>query len=800
MEKFKAYVERIIYRNTENGYTVLCAEENGCETVCVGVFRFIEPGEFLEFTGEFVFHPNYGEQFKVSEYETIMPDDVVAIERYLSSGAIKGIGKVTAKRIMEKFGEDALRVIDEEPERLAEIKGISRSKAQEIAAQMEEKKDLRKALMFLGGLGISNTLAVKIYNQYQNAVYDIIRENPYQLADDITGIGFRKADEIAYQAGISPDSDFRIRSCILYELVQASSEGHVYLPDDILKQRCLKTLRPNMVDEVAEITADDIERNIMDLAIESRLIIKTDESSAHAEPAGRSFAPFAPGENDFSETEDSSFAPGDFLSADAAFPENDETTGGGSTNGSRHIYHSLYYYTEAGIAGMLHNIDLKGRLPEEQILSRIRKIEEASGIELDELQREAVIQAANSGILIITGGPGTGKTTTINAIIKYFEQDYKEILLAAPTGRAAKRITEATGCEAKTIHRMLDLSGELEDTSAGARFDRNEDNPLEADVVIIDEMSMVDMFLMSALLRAIEPGTRLILAGDVDQLPSVGPGNVLRDMIDSERFRTVKLTKIFRQAEESEIVVNAHKINRGERIDLRPDSHDFIFIKRDNTQGVLSAVLGLVRDKLPGYVGADRSEIQVLSPAKKGPLGVENFNRFLQTNLNPSSDRRAEIPAGSDVFREGDKVMHIRNNYEIDWEMRTKSGFVYEQGKGVFNGDIGVITKINEHTRMLEVRFDDGKYVIYNFDLLEELVLAYATTIHKAQGSEYPAVILPLLSGPPLLMNRNILYTAVTRAKQCVCVVGTEDAVNRMIRNVREQKRYSGLKARILNL
>lgn len=800
MEKFKAYVERIIYRNAENGYTVLCAEENGCETVCVGVFRFIEPGEFLEFSGEFVFHPNYGEQFKVSSYETIMPDDAVAIERYLSSGAIKGIGKVTAKRIMEKFGEDALRVIDEEPERLAEIKGISRSKAQEIAAQMEEKKDLRKALMFLGSLGISNTLAVKIYNQYQNAVYDIIRENPYQLADDITGIGFRKADEIAYQAGISPDSDFRIRSCILYELVQASSEGHVYLPDDILKQRCLKTLRPNTTDDIAEITEDDIERNIMDLAIESRLIIKTDESSAYAKPTGSSSAPFVSGEHAFSETEDGTFASGDFLSTDAAFPEAGETAKDGSSHSSRHIYHSLCYYTEAGIAGMLHNIDLKGRLPEEQILSRIRKIEEASGIELDELQREAVMQAANSGILIITGGPGTGKTTTINAIIKYFEQDYKEILLAAPTGRAAKRITEATGCEAKTIHRMLDLSGELEDTSAGARFDRNEDNPLEADVVIIDEMSMVDMFLMSALLRAIEPGTRLILAGDVDQLPSIGPGNILRDMIDSERFRTVKLTKIFRQAEESDIVVNAHKINRGERIDLRPDSHDFIFIKRDNVQAVLSTVLGLIRDKLPGYVGADRSEIQVLSPAKKGPLGIEYFNRFLQTSLNPASDRKAEIPAGSSVFREGDKVMHIRNNYEIDWEMRTKNGFVYEQGKGVFNGDIGVITKINEHTRMLEVRFDDGKYVIYNFDLLEELVLAYATTIHKAQGSEYPAVILPLLSGPPLLMNRNILYTAVTRAKQCVCVVGTEDAVNRMIRNVREQKRYSGLKARILNL
>lgn len=779
METFKAYVERIIFRNAENGYTVLSAEENGCETVCTGVFRFIEPGEYLEFSGEFVFHPTYGEQFKVEHYETIVPDDIYAIERYLSSGAIKGIGHVTAKRIIERFGEDALRIIDEEPERLAEIKGISRSKAQEIAAQQEEKKDLRRALLFLGNFGISNAMAVKIYHQYENAVYDIIRENPYQLADDILGIGFRKADEIAYKAGISPDSDFRIKSCIQYELVQAASEGHVFLPDNVLKRRCLKTLRPTTVDGVSEITEEDIERCIMDLAIENRLIIKNSAlSSGEAE------------EEAASDPEEDEFFAG--LSIPGVSPKKTEVYS------SRQVYHSLYYYTELGIAKMLHDIDLKGRVPEEQILNRIQSIEEDSGILLDDLQKEAVIQAANSGILIITGGPGTGKTTTINTIIKYFEQDYKEILLAAPTGRAAKRMTEATGWEAKTIHRLLDLSGELEDTTAGARFDRNEENPLEADVVIIDEMSMVDMFLMNALLRAIEPGTRLILVGDVDQLPSVGPGNVLRDMIDSECFKTVKLTKIFRQAEESDIVVNAHKINRGEQIVLRTDSRDFIFIKRENTQSILSTVLGLVRDKLPGYVGADRSEIQVLSPVKRGPLGVEFLNRFLQENLNPASDRKAEIPSGSVVFREGDKVMHIKNNYSLDWEMRTKSGFVYEQGKGIFNGDLGVITKINEHSRMLEVRFDDGKYVIYNFDQLEELVLAYAATIHKSQGSEYPAVVLPLLSGPPLLMNRNILYTAVTRAKKCVCITGTEAAVKRMIDNIREQKRFSGLRERIL--
>lgn len=743
MEKFKAYVDKIIYRNEENGYTVLSVEENGCETVCVGVFRFLDEGEYLELTGEFIFHPTYGEQFKVSSYESVMPQDIYAIERYLGSGAIKGIGQVTAHRIVQHFGEDTLRILDEEPERLAEVKGISLNKAQEIAAQQEEKKDLRNALIFLGELGISNAMAVKIYNQYEGMVYQIIRENPYQLADDILGIGFRKADEIAFKAGIAPDSDFRIRSCIVHELVEAaSSEGHVYLPKEVLIRRTLETLQPVVLDDVPEITEGDIERNLMDLAIERKIIAK----------------------------------------------------------GTGEVYYSAYYYTELGIAKMLHQLNLKGDVPEAQIEERIRKVEESEKISLDLLQKDAVKQAVNSGVLVITGGPGTGKTTTINSIIKYFEQDYKEILLAAPTGRAAKRMTEATGCEAKTIHRMLDLSGELTDTSAGARFDRNEDNPLEADVIIIDEMSMVDIFLMSALLRAIEPGTRLILVGDVDQLPSVGAGNVLRDIIDSGSFNTVKLTKIFRQAEESDIVVNAHKINRGEPIELKTTSKDFIFIKRDSAPTVLSAVLGLVRDKLPSYVKADKSEIQVLVPTKKSTLGVAYINKFLQENLNPPSKTKDEIPVGNDVFREGDKVMHIKNNYNLEWEMHTKTGFVYDTGKGIFNGDIGVIEKINEHTRTVGVKFDDGKHVIYDYEQLEELVLAYAATIHKSQGSEYPAVVLPLLSGPELLMNRNILYTAVTRAKSCVCIVGSEETVQRMIANVREMKRYSGLKEALKEL
>jgi len=743
LEKIRGYVEKIIYRNTENGYTVLNIEENGCETACVGVFRFIDEGEYLELTGEFVFHPSYGEQFSVSYSESIMPQDSVAIERYLGSGAIRGIGQVTAHRIVEKFGEDALRIIDEEPERLAEIKGVSMKKAQEISAQQEEKKDLRNALIFLGGYGISNALAVKIYNQYGHDVYGIIRDNPYQLADDITGIGFRKADEIAFNAGVAPNSQFRIKSCIIHVLMLAASDGNVYLPDNVLIQRVLETLHPATVDGICDIEESEVRGCIMDLAVESRLIIK-------------------------------------------------------EADGERQVYYSLYYYTELNIAGMLHKLNLHGHVPEDEISERIKEIERSEGIVLDELQRDAVRAAANSGVLVLTGGPGTGKTTTINALIRFFEQDYKEIFLAAPTGRAAKRMTETCGLEAKTIHRMLELSGEISDTSSGARFERNEDCPLEADVVIIDEMSMVDIFLMNALLKAIAPGTRLILVGDVDQLPSVGAGNVLRDIIDSECFSTVKLTRIFRQAQESDIIVNAHRINNGEQIDLRPDSHDFIFIKRDNPAVILGSILTLLKDKLPGYVNAPMRDIQVLTPVKKGNLGVERINAFLQARLNPAGSGKKELPVRDMIFREGDKVMHIKNNYSLEWEMQSKSGFVYDRGTGIFNGDIGIIEKINEHRQMLEVVFDDGKHVIYDYDQLEELTLAYASTIHKAQGSEYPAVILPLLTGPAMLMNRNILYTAVTRARQCVCIVGSDETVRRMIENVREAMRYSGLRNRII--
>ena len=743
METIKGYINRIVYRNNENGYTVTSIEENGCETVCVGVFRFINEGEYMELDGEMVHHSVYGDQFKVEAARAIAPEGVVAIERYLGSGAIKGIGQVTAKRIVEKFGEDSLRIIDEEPERLAEIRGISMKKAQEIAAQQEEKKDLRNALIFLGQYGINNSLAIRIYAQYGRDVYDIIRENPYRLADDITGIGFRKADEIAFNTGIAPNSEFRIKCCIIHLLVKAASDGNVYLPENVLCEQVFETLRPATVEDVCDIERNDIEKCIMDLAIDSRVVLVENETG-------------------------------------------------------RQVYYTSYYYTEYNIAAMLHRLNLKGEMDEAELDRKIADVEKETGMELDDLQRQAVRAAATSGLLIMTGGPGTGKTTTINAIIKYFEKDYRKILLAAPTGRAAKRMTEACGMEASTIHRMLEIAGEIEDTSAGARFERNEDNPLDADVIIIDEMSMVDIFLMAALLKAITPGTRLILVGDAYQLPSVGAGNVLRDIISSQCFNTVKLNKVFRQAEESDIIVNAHKINRGEQIELRTDSRDFIFIRRDNPAVILGSILTLLRDKLPGYVNAEIRDIQVLAPTKKGTLGVEQMNAFLQSSLNPPAPGKNELPVRDMIFREGDKVMHIKNDYTLEWELQTRSGFVYDRGTGIFNGDIGTIEKINEHTQMLQVQFDDGKHVIYTFEKLEELTLSYASTIHKAQGSEYPAVILPLLNGPAMLMNRNILYTAVTRARKCVCIVGSEDTVRNMINNARETERYSGLEARIL--
>ena len=733
MESLAGYVEHIIYRNADNGYTVLNLVSGEDEITCVGIFSAIAEGENIEAQGEYTEHPTYGQQFKVTSFEEKAPEDEEAIERYLGSGAIKGIGLAMAARIVRRFKEDTFRIIEEEPERLAEIKGISNRKAMEIASQVNEKRDLRQAMIFLQQYGITMNLAVKVYQAYGQDVYGIIRENPYRLADDIDGVGFRTADEIAARVGIRMDSDFRVRSGILYTLLQASGEGHTYLPETELTPRASKLLN---------VTAEQVEKQYMDLAIERKIILKQME---------------------------------------------DQTQ----------IYAASFYYMEANTATMLKRLNVSYDVSDAEIEQQIRGIEKKSGMTLDEHQVTAVKEAVRNGLLVITGGPGTGKTTTINTIIRYFELEGLEIFLAAPTGRAAKRMTEATGYEAQTIHRLLEVSGNPEEEGNVNGFLRNRDNPLETDVLIIDEMSMVDLTLMHALLTAVVPGTRLILVGDVNQLPSVGPGSVLKDTIASNKFHVVTLTKIFRQAGESDIVLNAHKINAGERVIINNKSRDFFFLKRQEADVIIGVVITLIQKKLPKYVDASPFDIQVMTPTRKGLLGVERLNVILQRYLNPPDPKKEEKEANGRIFRTGDKVMQIKNNYQLEWEVCTKYGVTVDKGMGIFNGDMGIIREISSYKETLTVEYDEKRQVEYPFELLDELELAYAITVHKSQGSEYPAVVIPLLPGPKLLYNRNLLYTAVTRAKKCLTIVGSEDTFQEMIKNKNEQERYTSLDERI---
>lgn len=748
MATVSGYVEKIKYRNEENGYSILSVNSDGLDYVLVGTFPYISEGDFIEASGRDVEHPIYGDQIQVESYELKAPEDTASMERYLGSGAIRGVGTALAARIVRRFKADTFRIIEEEPERLAEVKGISEKMAQAISEQMESKKEMRQAMMFLQEYGISMSLALKIYNEYGSRMYSIIKENPYRLADDIQGVGFKMADEIAQKVGIFTDSDFRIRSGIYYTLLQSVANGHTYLPQEELLASASELLH---VDPAV------MEKHLTDLQMEKKIVVKVNEEKLLK-------------------------------------PEEDD-----STPASRHVYASQYYYTELNTARMLHDLNLRGAEPETEIRKKLEKICEEERIEPDELQIRAVVEAVNSGLLIITGGPGTGKTTTINTIIRYFEQEEMEILLAAPTGRAAKRMTEATGYEARTIHRLLELTGVPSDDkdTSGMHFERNEENPLDADAIIIDEMSMVDIYLMHALLRAVNPGTRLILVGDTNQLPSVGPGNVLRDLIASGAFDVVQLTRIFRQAAESDIIVNAHRINDGERIPLGKRSKDFLFIRREQPDAIISAMLTLVREKLPNYVHADMFDIQIMTPMRKGALGVERLNTILQSFLNPKDLSKPEKEVGGTIYRVGDKVMQIKNNYQIEWETRNRYGIPVDSGAGVFNGDIGIIREINTFAEELTVEFDEGKMVDYSFKQLEELELAYAITIHKSQGSEYPAVVIPVYSGPRMLMTRNLIYTAVTRARACVCLVGIPEMLQAMVDNEVEQRRYTGLKIRI---
>ncbi len=730
MEQITGYVEHIIFRNAENGYTVLSLSTDGKEIPCVGSFPTIHEGEHVELTGEEAVHPSYGPQFQVKGYRFLAPGDAVPIERYLASGAIRGVKSRLAAKIVKKFGDDTFRIFEEEPERLAEVSGISVRMAMDFAQQAEEQRETRKAMLFLQQYGVSLNLAVKIYKRYGIDTYRILRENPYQLADDIEGVGFKIADDIARRVGIRADSDFRIRSGILYVLQQAALEGHTYLPEPLFTARAVSLLG---VEEA------EVEKNAMDLVIGKKLVIRQGDDA-------------------------------------------------------RQIFDAAFYFREACVAAKLRALNVTYETVTGVVERRIRDLEEDSELKLDELQRTAVRACVQNGLLVITGGPGTGKTTTINTIIRYFLSEGMEIDLAAPTGRAAKRMSEATGHEAKTIHRLLEFSGGAEGASD---FARNAENPLESDVIIIDEMSMVDISLMHALLKAILPGTRLILVGDANQLPSVGPGCVLQDIIDAEVCPVVRLNHIFRQAAASDIIVNAHRINRGEEVPLDNRSREFFFLRRDNVDVIVKNVIQLVRDKLPRYVKAEPFDIQVMTPMRKGQLGVERLNDVLQRYLNPPDSKKAERDHGEHVFRVGDKVMQIRNDYQAEWEITNRYGLTVEKGCGIFNGDMGILRAIDSYNDTFTVEFEGGKKIVYPFAQADELELAYAITIHKAQGSEYPAVVIPLLSGPRMLMNRNLLYTAVTRARKCVVMLGNPQTFVEMEQNTSVQKRYSGLKDRL---
>lgn len=736
MEVLSGYIEQIIYRIPDTGYTVFALSTEAEEITCVGIFRYADEGELIEVTGEYTNHRVYGRQFDVKSYEIKAPDNVVTIERYLASGAIKGIGPAMAKRIIKEFGKDTLRIMEEEPERLVAVKGITENKAREISVQVNEKRDFREVLVFLQRYGVGLTLANKIFDRYGLESYKVIAENPYILAEDIQGVGFKKADEIANRAGISVDSDYRIRCGVLYALSDAVSKGHCYLPKDELLMRAEYLLGVNR---------DVIYTQVMNLYLDKKLIV-TEEC--------------------------------------------DEVR----------VYANVFYYTELSVARRLSELSVKLSSNENAVVEKIEQLADREGIALDDLQLKAIVNAVTNGVAVITGGPGTGKTTIINLIIKYIDSQSLDFYLAAPTGRAAKRMTETTGYEASTIQRLLHLTPGSADDLKGFSFEKNEDDPLEADVIIIDEMSMVDVQLFNALLKAISIGTRLVLVGDTNQLPSVGPGSVLKDVIKSNAFPVVMLQKIFRQDEASDIVINAHEINAGRHIRLDNKSRDFFFLRRDNEKAIVSDIVKYINGNLPSYVGAKPFEIQVLTPMRRGALGVEGLNPLLQKYLNPPSIDKLEKEYGDITFREGDKVMHIKNNYQLEWEIVSSKGIVTEEGVGVFNGDTGIITDINTVLETVTVEYEEGKRVKYPYSLLDELELAYAITIHKSQGTEYPAVIIPILSGPKMLLSRNLLYTAVTRAKSTVLLLGNEYQIYDMIDNADEQKRFTSLSDRIVEI
>ena len=727
-------IDHIIFRNSENGYTVLeILDGSGELFTVVGSMPQFDSGETVAFTGEFIKHPVYDLQFKMTSCELKVPEDRESILRYLSSGAVKGIGKGLAARIVDRFDADSFRIIEEEPERLAEVRGISIRKAMEIASAFGEKASTRQAFSFLQQFNISNSFIQKIYDRYKDGLYETIRKNPYRLIEDIEGIGFKTADRIAEGVGLKSDSEYRVRYGILYVLTEGEAEGNTCLRQEDLIKRS---------EELLSVSEEEIEIQLQNLSLERKVIL-----------------------------------------------HNAKETG-------IMVYSASAYRAESECARILLDLNSKNESDEDILEKEVASLEKTIGIKLEDMQRQAVIRAISDGVFIMTGGPGTGKTTTINAMIQYFINQGYDITLTAPTGRAAKRMTEATGYEAATIHRLLGAGGASE--GSPSKFEHNEENPLETDVLIVDEMSMVDIYLFRNLLKALVSGTKLILVGDENQLPSVGPGAVLKDMIASKKFNVITLTRIYRQSEAGDIVMNAHNIRLGKEIRLDNRSKDFFFLERQNPEEIIRGMVYLINSKLPPYVHCKSGEIQVMSPMRKGALGVENLNKRLQEALNPPESTKAELEVSNGILRTGDRVMQIKNNYDIEWEIPGRNGIVTDTGKGIFNGDAGTVLSVSSSEIL--VRFEDGRQAFYSGDLLYEIELAYAITIHKSQGSEYPAVIMPLVSGPKLLFNRNLLYTGVTRARTCVVIIGKKETVCDMIDNTTEQKRYTGLDERINEL
>lgn len=732
MEALNGIVESIVFKSSDTGYTVIKFRENNIIHTAVGVLPHVKEGQNLKITGSWVNHSQFGKQFKVEECEEILPTSKDGIEKYLSSGIIQGIGPVTAKKIVNKFGEDTLNILDNNIERLKEIEGIGKKKLETIIESYREQRELKNITIFLQTYGLSVNQCLKIYKKYGASSVDTVKNNPYILCDEISGIGFKTSDKIARSLGIEIDSPFRIQSGIRYVINEFCANGHTFMPkDELIKE----------ASNVLTVSGDIIEENIKNAALDRKIKLER-------------------------------------------------------VNDKEGVFTIPNYYCELGITNRILTLAISNFQDiSVDVDHLILQFEKKNNITFAESQKDAIISAFQNGIEIITGGPGTGKTTIIKCIIEIFETCGLKVLLGAPTGRAAKRMSESTGKEATTIHRMLDMGVFEKEESV---FVTNaEEHSLEADVVIIDEASMIDITLMNALLKSIKVGTRLIIVGDVDQLPSVGAGNVLNDFIESGFTKVVRLKEIFRQGKESMIVVNAHKINKGEMPKLNEKGTDFFFIRNDIQEGILNTIIDLINTRLPKFNSNwDKlKSIQVLVPMKKGVLGVTNLNERIQNVLNPKAPYKKEKEFRSMVFREGDKVMQIKNNYSLKWTRIAGKG--EHEGLGVFNGDMGFIESIDLEGKKLSIIFDDERRVIYDFMYLDELDLAYAITIHKSQGSEFPVVIIPAYMGAPLLMNRNLLYTGITRAKEMVVVVGIPKVLKYMVDNTRSMERYSSLNWRI---